>query len=1510
MGTRLESLLYRILRSRSEIMMPVEVWRTFTKRMRQSLKKDGPDDVVELIKSLESRHASFVIKPAVLSVPLSSRRKLTALLDDTLINGIPEGLLDQCRALYSDTWETLNDVLDWCMSPHKTSMAKLHVADFVLVENYQPRNRQEEFDASAFTTDIAEWAHRRDVANSALVANQPGLATDNLESSRIFFQLVSRFVNRELFDMCHYLHWLTFRDLKLTAATLHTSGPWAISILAELPTCLMFGTAPETRDMKLRQAGFNLDQECIDTSTALAMVEKAINLSVSEGVGTRVSTSPVVDSAIFQDKITLNELCLRLAFSSCTLKTRVTQYMTRHVSTWLHVQSSSPPQSFPQESFCAIGAILEANMEIEVMAGVIERLCLEADVMLLRSMLYAMIRNWQVLFILHKLRALISLLYTRYTRIVIEFGILHETDLSEWRMEQWRVILIMLADLAIKAKMPEEFANRLKQSVNAFDYQLARIKGSSQLYKANGKPQSTTDDGDLFDDLCKGPVRHSSLPNVEPVGPVHDKFVRVTDDFKIVWVKDDETISNWVQQYADPHNRSSHVFDIAMTRWAHRMQASTGRRPLTRVVPLLLAMQLLRVPTLIESAFTVIPEDETGDNLVNPLPEATYYQELLQFLVNRIDSDTSTIQASLIDRVYMAPDRACEIHDREMFYMIRHAIIEYDSLVATRDRLPLDEWPYRQRLMSVLLRLVPDNVGLAMRALGGPQLTLGTRKLMSRIAGQLLLPRNSRGPLVSRRRMQEPWILTNELLSRVDNEWTRPFCQLKLSIDLELLLASCATKKRAQKRRLDVMLNEIVDLVHKAAVDNSGEQPIMGLLTPLGVNAARLVRFRLRARILDLIPVSRKNGSKRKSKDAKKSQGSSMERDVPQNVPESGPVAGDHNNQNFAYIDGLYETDFGLPKKDKGPALDTTAIDASVTAFYNQSAFTLGSGGGFRSLQSISQVVEPSMVSGNSPALASETTFGANVPFSGQDSVQLGDDIVMLGHNTVASSSHVESNDWSNAESMQPGEHQTPLDWNNFPYEEYVVIGDGRIDGELGMPMALSAWQQNTSLTPALSTVPFVVENPVSGSSVSTAIDVDQPNVVRNDEERPKIDSKMAYPQGLPFEATLDKEGPVKSEDHAVVDRLYCLMSSVGSTHRASLAPLTSSFNVAGSTPTSSQAPSMQSPEMPEIMVESAKEVEKMAQKVAELVDLLSLSGITDQSREAQRSVIMKYWLPFVLGMLGSHAKAHEMSQAVAVQAEKNRQVNTSAQPLKPVLSLPLPQMPNRNGSGGVVQTRSFLPGNNSRAPALVPRKIEPSPPMKIQPRRAPKPPPSPKPTCLEQAHIRAIGVLHTAMMRLEVLAMSRVGFDEAKTVQQIFDVSCLITSTMSPSVRRACRKYILKHGPATMSAGPVPRSTMPSDSRLAFLLGRSSLLSLPNESLALRWRQQVAQKRRKNKGRRVKTFAHTRRQALRTWQKASHHVASLYRPRQWELLRDHNPTIGVNDAAVNIMLLDAVMDP
>ncbi|KAH8886728.1 hypothetical protein GQ53DRAFT_335573 [Thozetella sp. PMI_491] len=780
--SRLAYLLNTIILHTPENFVAPNTWFKYRDTLRSSLPINDETHHKAFI-AINSRNEQLMSSGN--KSPPAARHILVRMLDTTLQHPMANELPIQCWGIAKDKRALAKAILEWCTSPYRPGAAKIFVTARVL----------------------RHWAGLRLDVTQAIM---DFLDADDLRQQprqmKPLYLLVCELVRSGHFSARQYITWLMARGGIADLDQISSTAPPKFRLLVEIPRASLHDSERKLRDNMLRRAGFGVEDED-------AFTEKITNgLQESLKLPDDYHSENAQFSALFK-----------------MIRT-TTRSIVSHLTAWLHQQLLSRIEEDLEIPFNSARAVLEMADDFSVLGDVLKAILAKptASVDVLVSCADTINRHLFTFAALGSPRDLFNLLHKKLKALVQEQG------------PAARPLLASLASLAPRIPGLEELAAQLKHDLALTDRNNP-VDACSPV-SDNMVTRLQDDDGELHEEIEKLLASGTSLDRMT----MDRLFQTIIQRLEECWNKD-----TWRKQRAYSalltRLRMFDVqhFDKLMGKWLLYFRNLRNRPSALVIYPFLVAVGCLTIP-LILSTHTTEGSSSLGARTAQehgggtPAVHLTYQkramQEILMLFTQRINASSQLITEEECYRFAILQDQAQREQPKELLTLIRNAIAEYSYTRAQNDTspLPLDDHQTTQRLLALLRVLVlKDATGVA-RALAVKSPDARVGEWIECLTTRLLIPNASKDRHVG----------FDEVLE-LTNEFTLPFCQVKLSLSLTATDMGSPEATDRQQSHLDLFAK---------AMDSAlavGNVTWTGMLSTLSPDITTHLKSRAQARFLD-----------------------------------------------------------------------------------------------------------------------------------------------------------------------------------------------------------------------------------------------------------------------------------------------------------------------------------------------------------------------------------------------------------------------------------------------------------------------------------------------------------------------------------------------------------------------------------------------------------------------------------------------------------------------------------
>ncbi|KAI0007399.1 hypothetical protein F4779DRAFT_514235 [Xylariaceae sp. FL0662B] len=677
-------------------------------------------------------------------------------------------------------------VLEWCTSLYRPGIAKVYAATALL--------------RSLTNLDV-------DITRAVLEFLELDPLQD-LGRKQLVYHVVSELARSDHFSIPQYITWLITRGGLSDPNETLPDGPCPTRLLVELPVHSLNQSMRDLRATLLRRGSFLVEDETGDINMAIKYVKQTLSVPLDPN-----------DPFLQKKPMSVKKLVKRVGLSSRALKSAVSAWLCNDFISGVskNLQSGKSGVELPLTAFETVRALLEAAEDFTMLENVLKLMSPSTSPELLAYCADTVNLHLPVFVATGSAKSLLQTLYDRLKILGEEQGI------------GARPLLASLTNLSPRLPGFEGMATQLQHDLIRLDRSSA-VDASSPLSDsmATRLQDAETELSEQIEKLAS--YASADRPTMERL------FQTITSKLQTCWGKADERQRPYCILLTRLRVFDTQHFNTLMRGWVRNIRKLTKRPPIAQIFPLLISSGCLSLDIL----FATAPRSQVQATQFQPSAvgdASVYMQEILQLLTTPL-SPSQAMTSEDCYRFRIIQEQARLAHAKEVMPLIRGALAEYlaagnqQSLIAQ----PLDDEKTRHQLLELLRTLVLIDPHAASQTLSlkspDPKLAL----LIEGLTTRLLVPHGGGG--------QKSF----EQVLELANEFTLPFCQVKLS--LKLAMDDVNTPEGAEK------LHSQLELLSKA-MDNAIEaKNIMwtGMLPSLNPDIIQHMRNRAESRFLDLIP--------------------------------------------------------------------------------------------------------------------------------------------------------------------------------------------------------------------------------------------------------------------------------------------------------------------------------------------------------------------------------------------------------------------------------------------------------------------------------------------------------------------------------------------------------------------------------------------------------------------------------------------------------------------------------
>ncbi|GAW15462.1 hypothetical protein ANO14919_048720 [Xylariales sp. No.14919] len=750
----------------------------------ESFLSSGQESTYTMFKAIDFRNDSLT--SSTVKTPPAVRSTLVALLDDMLRLPFKDDIPGQIRKATQNTPVLIRTTLEWCTSLYRFGAAKVYVAATILRSISDPN------------TDLT----------GEILGFLDADALQETPRKHSIYHLVSELVRSGHFSVPLYIQWLIARGGLLDPSEALPDGPCSMRLLAEIPAHSCPDSMKSLRASLLRRASFSVDDEANDIGTAIKYIKQTLSVPLEPN-----------DPILQKPPMSVKKLAKKIGQSSRSLKFEVCWWLANGFvdSIVQRLQTEKTRLEPPERCFDIVRLLLEAAQDFSMLDATLGYMAHSSDVETLSYCVNTLSLHLPVFFAIGSAKTLFHSFYDRLKTISGEQGL------------GARPLLASLADLAPRLPGLESMASQLRKELLSADRSNA-VDASSPL-SDNMATQLQDDETELGEQIEKLANYTSADKHT-----MERLFHTIVSKLSVCWAKGDERQRPYSILLSRLRVFDAQYFDTLMKDWVQHIRKLTKRAPIAQMYPLLVSSGCLSLTTLLATA----PRNQNQGTQTHPNAvgsASTYMQEILQMLMKPLVPDR-IITLDDCYRFRIIQEQARLEHAKEVMLLVRGSLAEY---AASRNQQPprpqpLDDEKVKSHLFELLRDLVLLDPQAASQTLSlkSPDAKLAT--LIEALTTKLLVPHFGGGQK------------TFEQVLELANEFTLPFCQVKLSLNLAIHDPSTpegAERLQAQFEQLSIAMDNAIE------ADN-----IMwtGMLSYLSSDITLHLKNRAEARFLDLFP--------------------------------------------------------------------------------------------------------------------------------------------------------------------------------------------------------------------------------------------------------------------------------------------------------------------------------------------------------------------------------------------------------------------------------------------------------------------------------------------------------------------------------------------------------------------------------------------------------------------------------------------------------------------------------
>ncbi|KAK4240138.1 mediator of RNA polymerase II transcription subunit 12 [Achaetomium macrosporum] len=730
----------------------------------------------------------------------ATRHILVRALDGTLQTPMPAELPFQCWGISKDKAALARALLEWCTSLYRPGLAKIYVTSRIM-------------------------QHWSTLGLDATMALLDFLNTDTCEQrarKASLYHVVCELARSGIFSVPRYVQWLILRGGVRNPEDVLPDGPGPTRLLAEIPQHALGASQRNLRSGLLRRASFSVVGEAQDVELAITHLKRTLGMPMDPA-----------DTMLPRKPLSVNKLCQRIRSASRALKAEVGCWLRATFAAHAEEKERAGNQA-PDISpaiFYAVRSVLEAAEDFAMLSDILKTLTKHSGVEVLAAIADTVSRHFFVFSALGDSGPLFRNLHQRLKSAVREQGV------------AVRPLLASLVTLAPRIPGMEELASQLKRDLVLSDRQNPVDACSPVSDNMVARLQDNA--GELHEEIEKLLAGGSSLDR----NTMDRLFQTVTQRLQASWGKADDNQRAYSSLLGRLRVFDMQHFDGLMARWLLYLRTLSSRPSILRIYPLLVSVGCLDMSSILATAsespagqgagITRIPTAGTSTPQVVQITYRTrYMQEVLQLLTTPLLED-DLMTADEVYRFSIFQDQAIRGYPKEIVGLIILASAEYSYAKSQNDfeALPLESHLVLERLLDLLRRLVLRDAAGVARALSVRSPNPQVSGLIDVMITKLLMPTSdARIPI------------NFDQVLELTNEFTLPFCQVKLALSLSSNEQNMQEAGDRQQSHVELFANAMDKAI------SAGNVSWVGMLSSLSTDVMQQLRLRAQNRFLELLP--------------------------------------------------------------------------------------------------------------------------------------------------------------------------------------------------------------------------------------------------------------------------------------------------------------------------------------------------------------------------------------------------------------------------------------------------------------------------------------------------------------------------------------------------------------------------------------------------------------------------------------------------------------------------------
>lgn len=717
--------------------------------------------------------------------PPAARHTLVKLLDGTLHAPFCDDLPSRCWATSKDHGSVVKTTLEWCTSLHRPGTVKVFITHRLL----------------------STWANLGLDTTGAILDFLVSDPLQERDRKTTLYHLVSELVASGHFNPMRYIQWLIARGGLHDAKSVEEDGPAISRLLVELPVSALTDSLKTMRANMLGRASYDVDFEATDIEVAIDCVKGSLGLHWS--------------TTLQNSGVPVDKLCKRIRKTSRAYKSAIGQCLRQVIVLEMEQAQSAGKEGvpFPTSTFLAVRSILEAADDFQTLAAFLETASGLLDANILSSCADTLNLHLPAFGAIGIAKDLFATLVDKLGQLTQAQGIVGV-----------RPLLTSMAMLAPRVPGQEALVNSLNDTIR--NDRTTAVDASSPVSDSMAA-RIQDEEGELLDEIEKRLANKTSMDRAT----MNSFLDKIIPKVQACWAKADERLRAYGSLLARLRHFDTQHFDSFMTKWVLGIRHPQTRPPLAQIFPLMVIVGCLNFAVILATVGDAV--SAAGRTKMNARPgvrPSTYVQEVLDLLMTPPAPRDQLLTPEELYQFQVLQDQVPRAHLKETVVLVRNALMEYCASGEPPD-VPLADKRVRKRLNGLLRTLVLADQLAVPKLLAPKTANPAVDKMMDEITTNLLFPQEAAGSQFA----------FEHVLGQT-NEFTLPFCHLKLVRCMALVETSGASPQERLQTQLEVYAKAMDDAIESRNITWTG---ILPWLTP---EISQYLLNRAQTRLFDLLP--------------------------------------------------------------------------------------------------------------------------------------------------------------------------------------------------------------------------------------------------------------------------------------------------------------------------------------------------------------------------------------------------------------------------------------------------------------------------------------------------------------------------------------------------------------------------------------------------------------------------------------------------------------------------------